>query len=148
MGRSRSDTGGGGEGGGDKGAGTVDIGEEGDSGSEDGSDGRDAEGGDTSGKGSETVIGRSMTVVADTEGRRDEGGEVVARRSVGKVGNVLMEGHICRSNVLSPIWKVHTVALLSPRVADKHTLLCTRSQLGETRGVILDKGSAAEHSRW
>ena len=71
MGRSRSNTGGGGEGGGDKGAGTVDISEEGDSGSEDGSDGRDAEGGDTSGKGSETVIGRSMTVVADTEGRRD-----------------------------------------------------------------------------
>ena len=71
MGRSRSDTGGGGEGGGDKGAGTVDSGEEGDSGSEDGSDGRDAEGGDTSGKGIETVIGRSVTVVADTEGRRD-----------------------------------------------------------------------------
>ena len=71
MGRSRSDTGGGGEGGGDKGAGTVAISEEEDSGSEDGSDGRDAEGGDTSGKGIETVIGRSMTGVADTEGRRD-----------------------------------------------------------------------------
>ena len=71
MGRSRSDAGGGGEGGGDKGAGTVESGEEGDSGSEDGSDGRDAEGGDTSGKGSGTVIGRSGTVVADTEGRRD-----------------------------------------------------------------------------
>ena len=71
MGRSRSDTGGGGEGGGDKGAGTVESGEEGDSGSEDGSDGKDAEGGDTSGKGIGTVIGRSGTVVADTEGRRD-----------------------------------------------------------------------------
>ena len=70
MGRSRSDTGGGGEGG-DKGAGTVESGEEGDSGSEDGSDGRDAEGGDTSGKGIRTVIGRSGTVVADTKGRRD-----------------------------------------------------------------------------
>ena len=67
MGRSRSDAGGGGEGGGDKRAGTVESGEEGDSGSEDGSDGRDAEGGDTSGKGSGTDIGRSMTVVADTE---------------------------------------------------------------------------------
>ena len=71
MGRSRSDTGGGGEGGGDKGAGTMDSGKEGDSGSEDGSDGRDAEGGDTSGKGIGTVIGRSVTVIADTEGRRD-----------------------------------------------------------------------------
>ena len=71
MGRSRSDTGGDGEGGGDKGAGTVDIGEEEDSGSEDGSDGRYAEGGDTSGKGIETVTGRSLTGVADTEGRRD-----------------------------------------------------------------------------
>ena len=60
-----------GEGGGDKGAGIVDSGEEGDSGSEDGSDGRDAEGGDTSGKGIGTVIGRSVTVVADTERRRD-----------------------------------------------------------------------------
>ena len=67
MGRSRSDAGGCGEGGGDKGAGTVESGEEGDSGSEDGSDGRDVEGGDTSGKESGTGIGRSMTVVADTE---------------------------------------------------------------------------------
>ena len=76
------------------------------------------------------------------------GGGVLARRSRCKVRNVLMEGHICRSNVLSPVWKVHTVALLSPRVVDEHTLLCARSQLGEARGVILDKGSAAKHSRW
>ena len=71
MGRSRSDTGGGGEGGGDNVAKTVDSGEEGGSGSEDGSDWRDAEEGDASGKGIGTVIGRSVTVVADTEGRRD-----------------------------------------------------------------------------
>ena len=71
MGRSRSDTGGGGEGGGDNGAGTVDNGEEGGSGSEDGSDWRDADEGDASGKGIGTVIGRSVTVVADTEGRRE-----------------------------------------------------------------------------
>ena len=71
MGRSRSDTGGGGEGGGDNVAGTVDSGKEGGSGSEDGSDWRDAEEGDASGKGIRTVIGRSVTVVADTEGRRD-----------------------------------------------------------------------------
>ena len=71
MGRSRSKTGGGGEGGGDKGARTVAIGEEGDSGSKDGSYGRESEGGDTSGKGIETVIGRSMPGVAGTEGRRD-----------------------------------------------------------------------------
>ena len=71
MGRSRSDTGGGGEGGGDNGAGTVDSSEEGGSGSKDGSDWRDAEEGDASGKGIGTVIGRSVTVVADTEGRRE-----------------------------------------------------------------------------
>ena len=71
MGRSRSDTGGGGEGGGDNVAGLVDSGKEGGSGSEDGSDGRDAEEGDASGKGIGTVIGRSVTGVADTEGRRD-----------------------------------------------------------------------------
>ena len=59
-----------------------------------------------------------------------------------------MEGHIGRGNVLAPIGEVHTVALLSPRVTNKHTLLCTRSQLGEAEGVILDKGSAAEHPRW
>ena len=70
MGRSRSDTGGGGEGGGDNGAETVDNGEEGGSGSEDGSDWRNADEGDASGRGIGTVIGRSVTVVADTEGRR------------------------------------------------------------------------------
>ena len=59
-----------------------------------------------------------------------------------------MEGHIGRGNVLAPIGEVHTVALLSLRVTDEHTLLCTRSQLGEAVGVILDKGSAAEHPRW
>ena len=71
MGRSRAETRGGGEGGGDKGAGTGAIGEEGDSGLEDGSYGRESEGGDTSGKGIETVIGRSLTGVADAEGMRD-----------------------------------------------------------------------------
>ena len=71
MGRSRSDTGGGGEGGGDNVARTVDSGEERGSGSEDGSDWRDAKGGDASGKGIGTVIGRSVTVVVDTEGRMD-----------------------------------------------------------------------------
>ena len=71
MGRSRSDTGGGGEGGGDKGAGIGDSGEEGDSDSEDGSDGRDAEGGDTLGKGIGTVRGMSVTRVVDTEGERN-----------------------------------------------------------------------------
>ena len=71
MGRSRSDTGGGGEGGGDKGAGIGDSVEEGDSDSEDGSDGRDAKGGDASGNGIGTVIGRSVIVVADIEGGRD-----------------------------------------------------------------------------
>ena len=76
------------------------------------------------------------------------GGGVLTRRSRCKVRNVLMKGHICRSKVLPPIWKVHTVALLSPRVADEHTLLSARSQLGESRSVILDKGSATEHPRW
>ena len=71
IGRSRSDTGGGGEAGGDNVAGIVDSGEEGGSGSEDGSDWRDAEEGDASGKGIGTVIGWSVTVVVDTEGRRD-----------------------------------------------------------------------------
>ena len=70
MGRSRSDEGGGGEGGNDNGAGTVDNGEEGGSGSEDGSDWRNADEGDASGRGIGTVIGRSVIVVADTEGRR------------------------------------------------------------------------------
>ena len=46
MGRSRSDTGGGEGGGGDNVAGPVDSGEEGGSGSEDGSDRRDAGEGD------------------------------------------------------------------------------------------------------
>ena len=71
MGSSRSETGGGGEDGGDNVAGPRDSGEGGGSGSEDGSDWRNAEGGDISGKGIGTVIGRSVTGVADTEGRRD-----------------------------------------------------------------------------
>ena len=73
MGRSRSETGGGGEGGGDNVAGPGDGGEGGGSGSEDGSDWRDAEEGDASGKGIGTVIGRSVTGVEDTEERRDGG---------------------------------------------------------------------------
>ena len=74
MGRSRSETGGGGEGGGDNVAGPGDGGEGGGSGSEDGSDWRDAEEGDAWGKGIGTVIGRSVTGVADTE-ERMVGGE-------------------------------------------------------------------------
>ena len=75
MGRSRSDTVGGGEGGGDKGAGIGDSGEEGDSDSADGSDERDAEEGDTSGKGIGTIRGMSVTGVVDIEGERNgEGG--------------------------------------------------------------------------
>ena len=50
MGRSRSETGDGGEGGGDNVAGPGDGGEGGGSGSEDGSDWRDAKEGDASGK--------------------------------------------------------------------------------------------------
>ena len=69
MGRSRSDKGGGGEGGGDAVAGTVESGEEGGSGSD--MPGRDAEEGDTSDKGSGTVMEGSVTGVADTVGGRD-----------------------------------------------------------------------------
>ena len=99
------------EGGGDNGAGTVDNGKEGGSGSEDGSDWRNADEGDASGRGIGTVIGRSVTVVADTEGRREGGrGGILSRLSSGEVRNVLMEGHIGQSNILAPIGEVHTVA--------------------------------------
>ena len=69
MGRSRLDTGGGKEGGGDSVVGTVESGEEGRAGSD--MPGRDAEEDDTSGKGIGTIVGGSITVVADTEGERD-----------------------------------------------------------------------------
>ena len=58
-----------------------------------------------------------------------------------------MKSHIRRSNILVAIGKVHTVALLSLRVANEHTLLGTGSQLGEAGCMILDECSAAEHSR-
>ena len=67
MGRSRSETGGGGEEEGNNVAGPGDGGEGEGSGSEDGSDWRDAEEGDASGKGIETGIGRSVTRGADIE---------------------------------------------------------------------------------
>ena len=73
---------------------------------------------------SDREIGNRSSRYRGQEGWR---GEILGRLSRGKVGNVLMEGHICRSNVLVPIGEVHTVALLSPRVTNEHTLLGTRS---------------------
>ena len=99
MGRSRSETGGGGEGGGDKGAGTVAIGEEGDFGSEDGSYGRESEGGDTSGKGIEIVIGRSMTGVGAARRQSAVGcarwpGRATARQGNGRAATTLEGGGV------------------------------------------------------
>ena len=71
MGRSRSETGGGGEGRGDDVARTGGGGEEGGSTSD--RLGTDAEEGDTSGKEEGDInTGRSETVVADTKGGRDD----------------------------------------------------------------------------
>ena len=39
-----------------------------------------------------------------------------------------MEGNIDRSHITTGIWKVHAIALLCPRVANKHAFESTRGE--------------------
>ena len=50
-----------------------------------------------------------------------------------------MEGNIGRSHITTGFKKVHLVALLYPRVANKHAFESMRGEFREGRRVILDK---------
>ena len=58
-----------------------------------------------------------------------------------------MEGNIDRSHITMGIWKVHPVALLCPRVANKHAFESTRGKFRWGRRVILDKSNTSKNSR-
>ena len=58
-----------------------------------------------------------------------------------------MEGNIGRSHIKTGVRKVHLVALLCPRVANKHDFETTRSEFREERRVILDKSNTSKNSR-
>ena len=55
-----------------------------------------------------------------------------------------MEG---RSHITTGVGKVHPVALLGPRVANKHAFESTRGEFREGRRVILDKSNTSKNSR-
>ena len=58
-----------------------------------------------------------------------------------------MEGNIGRSHITTCVRKVHPVALLCPRVANKHAFESTRVEFREGRRVILDKSNTSKNSR-
>ena len=58
-----------------------------------------------------------------------------------------MEGNIDRSHIMTGVRKVHLVALLCPRVANKHAFESTRGEFREGRRVILDKSNTSKNSR-
>ena len=58
-----------------------------------------------------------------------------------------MEGNIVRSHIKTGVRKVHPVALLCPRVANKHAFEITRGEFREGRRVILDKSNTSRNLR-
>ena len=58
-----------------------------------------------------------------------------------------MEGNIDRSHIMTGVRKVQLVAILCPRVANKHAFESTRGEFREGRRVILDKSNASKNSR-
>ena len=58
-----------------------------------------------------------------------------------------MEGNNARSHITTGVRKLHPVALLCPRVANKHTFESTRGKFREGKRVILDKSNTSKNSR-
>ena len=58
-----------------------------------------------------------------------------------------MEGNISRSHITMGVRKVHPVALLCLRVANKHTFESMMGEFREGRRVILDKSNTSKNSR-
>ena len=57
---------------------------------------------------------------------------------------LLMEGDIDRSHIMTSVRKVHLVALLCLRVANKQAFESLRDKFGEGEGVILDKDNTSK----
>ena len=58
-----------------------------------------------------------------------------------------MEGNIGRSHIMTGVRKVHTVAFLCPREANKHAFESTRGEFRGGRRVILDKSNTSKNSK-
>ena len=58
-----------------------------------------------------------------------------------------MEGDIDRSHITKNVKKVHLIALLCPRVANKHAFESTRGEFREGKRVMLDKSNTSKNSR-
>ena len=58
-----------------------------------------------------------------------------------------MEGNIDKCHITTGVRKVHPVALLCPRVANKYTFESMRGEFREGRRVILDKSNTSINSR-
>ena len=58
-----------------------------------------------------------------------------------------MEGDIDRGHITVGVKKVHMVALMHPRVANKHAFESMKDEFREGKRVILDKSSTSKDSR-
>ena len=58
-----------------------------------------------------------------------------------------MEGNINISHITTGVKKVHPIAILCPRVANKHAFESMRDEFREGRRVILDKSNTSKNSR-
>ena len=58
-----------------------------------------------------------------------------------------MEGDIDISHITTYVRKVHPVALLCPRLANKHTFESMRGEFREGRKAILEKSSTPKNPR-
>ena len=81
-------------------------------------------------------------------GNDRQGREARQRRCSGKSqrepgrreeGRALLVGDIGKSHITTSVRKVHAVALLCPRVANKHAFERMRGEFRKGRRVILDK---------
>ena len=58
-----------------------------------------------------------------------------------------MDGDIGRSHITTSVRKIHLVALLCPRVSNKHAFESTRGEFRKGRRVILDKSNTSKNPR-
>ena len=58
-----------------------------------------------------------------------------------------MEGDIGRGHITVGVTKVHSVALLCPRVANKHAFKSTKDEFREGKRVIINKSSTSKDLR-
>ena len=69
------------------------------------------------------------------------------KRGMREEERVLMKGDIGKSHITTGVRKVYSVALMCPRVANKHAFESTRGAFREGIRVILDKDNTSKNSR-